>query len=73
MQLPEEFAHINLTEIQVRSSGLIQSNPAIFYDELIELTRKERTTVMRNISKLKKAGILRRIGSRKTGYWEVME
>jgi len=28
---------------------------------------------MRNIGKLKDAGILRRVGSKKNGHWEVIE
>jgi len=51
----------------------IRSNPAVSYDELAEMTQKDRTTVMRNIGKLKEAGVLRRVGSKKTGHWEVLE
>ncbi|WP_371925149.1 HVO_A0114 family putative DNA-binding protein [Desulfobulbus alkaliphilus] len=51
----------------------IRSNRTVSYDELADMTQKDRTTVMRNIGKLKDAGILRRVGSKKTGHWEVIE
>ncbi len=62
-----------LSELQMQLLDFIRSNPAISYDELAETTQKDRTTVMRNIGKLKDAGILRRVGSKKTGQWEVLE
>lgn len=62
-----------LSELQVQLLGFIRSNPAISYDELAEMTQKDRTTVMRNIGKLKDAGILRCVGSEKTGRWEAVE
>ena len=49
----------------------IEENPSISYDMLAEKLNKNRTTVMRNIQKLKEMGVLKRIGSKKTGYWEV--
>lgn len=63
----------SLSAIQVQLLEFIRSNPAISYDELAEMTQKDRTTVMRNIGKLKDVGILRRVGSKKTGHWEVIE
>ncbi len=51
----------------------IRSNPEISYDDLARSTGKDRTTVMRNISKLKTLGFLKRIGSKKTGHWEIIE
>jgi len=65
--------NVSLTDIQMQLLGLIRSNPAISYDELAALTQKDRTTVMRNIGKLKETGTLKRVGSRKTGHWKVLE
>lgn len=62
-----------LSDLQVQMLEFIRSNPTISYDELADLTQKDRTTVMRNIGKLKDASILRRVGSKKTGHWEVLE
>ena len=52
---------------------LLRSNPAISYDELAEGVQRDRTTVMRNLGKLKDKGVLKRIGSKKTGHWEIVE
>lgn len=62
-----------LSKLQVQLLDLIRSNPTISYDELADLTQKNRTTVMRNIGKLKDANTLKREGSKKTGHWEVLE
>lgn len=62
-----------ISDLQIKLLTFIQSNPAISYDELAELTQKDRSTVMRNIGKLKDAGTLKRVGSRKTGHWEIIE
>ncbi len=75
VQIKEQPAPIkaSLSALQVQLLDFIRSNPAVSYDELAEMTQKDRTTVMRNIGKLKDAGILRRVGSKKTGHWEVLE
>jgi predicted HTH transcriptional regulator len=51
----------------------IQKNKKITYNILCEILNKNRTTIMRNISKLKKKGILKRVGSDKTGYWKIIK
>ena len=63
----------SLSVLQVQLLDFIRSNPTVSYDELAEMTQKDRTTVMRNIGKLKDAGVLRRVGSKKTGHWEAIE
>ncbi|MEO5344091.1 MAG: winged helix-turn-helix transcriptional regulator, partial [Gammaproteobacteria bacterium SHHR-1] len=75
VQIKGQLAPIkaSLSAIQVQLLDFIRSNPTISYDELAEMTQKDRTTVMRNIGKLKDVGILRRVGSKKTGHWEVVE
>ncbi|WP_342670249.1 MarR family transcriptional regulator [Desulfobulbus elongatus] len=75
MQIKGRHAPIkaSLSELQVQLLDFIRSNPGVSYDELADVTQKDRTTVMRNIGKLKDAGILRRVGSKKTGHWEVIE
>lgn len=75
VQIKKQSAPINapLSDIQRQLLDLIRSTPAISYDQLAELTQKDRSTVMRNIGKLKETGALKRVGSRKTGHWEVLE
>jgi ATP-dependent DNA helicase RecG len=62
-----------LTDLQMQLLSFIRSNPAISYNELTKLIQKDRTTTMRNLRKLKEAGILKRVGSRKMGHWEISE
>ncbi len=60
-----------LSDLQSQIVGLIRETPTISYDELTLITGKDRSTVRRNVGKLKDMGLLHRIGSKKTGYWEV--
>ncbi|NKB47149.1 MAG: winged helix-turn-helix transcriptional regulator [Legionellales bacterium] len=62
-----------LTDLQVQILEFIRSEPDISYNRLAVLMEKDRTTIMRNISKLKDAGILKRVGSKKAGYWEILD
>ena len=74
VQKSGEDAPLNasLTSFQVQLVAGIEENPSTSYDALAERLNKNRTTVMRNIQKLKEIGVLKRIGSKKTGYWEVI-
>ena len=51
---------------------LIRQRPDISYDELTASLGKGRSTIMRNVNKLKSIGRIKRIGSRKTGRWEII-
>ena len=53
--------------------ALIKRNPSITYEELTEKTGKSRRTVSRIITGLKANNKLIRIGSDKTGHWEIIE
>ena len=72
--LKPDFASINasLTGLQKKSVAFISSNPEISYDEMAQRLGKNRTTIMRNISRMKDMGLLVRVGSKKTGYWKVV-
>jgi predicted HTH transcriptional regulator len=69
-------AETAISEIEQRHqfavAEAISSNPYISYDDLAERLSKDRSTVMRNIGKLKELGALRRVGSKKTGHWQVV-
>ena len=52
--------------------NLIKANPHISYDKLAEKTGRSRATIKRMIKKLKQGGFILRIGSDKTGYWEII-
>jgi ATP-dependent DNA helicase RecG len=62
-----------VSNLQGRLLRLVQSNPNASYDKLAELTQKNRTTIMRNMAKLKAAGRVQRIGPAKGGHWKVSE
>lgn len=51
--------------------NLLKANPKITLDELALKLGKSRRTVTRIIKKLQEENIISRIGSDKTGYWEV--
>jgi predicted HTH transcriptional regulator len=51
----------------------ILSNPIITQIEIAEQLNLHRVSVTRSITKLQKLGVLKRVGSNKTGYWEIVE
>jgi ATP-dependent DNA helicase RecG len=60
-----------------KASGKIlnacREKPSITIPELAEWIGITERSVQRNIQKLQKAGLLRRVGGRKEGHWEVLE
>jgi predicted HTH transcriptional regulator len=66
-------APLNAPLNQLQNSILeeIRLNSKISYDELADKFSKNRTTIMRNIQKLKALGFIERVGSDKSGYWRV--
>jgi ATP-dependent DNA helicase RecG len=77
MHLQKSDAPINalmsapLNELAEQILTLITANPSTSYEQLAEATQKNRSTVMRSLKRLKDMGILRRVGSKKAGHWEV--
>ena len=69
----ERKAPVKLSELQKNILNKILKNPYITYDELSTALNANRTTFMRNISKLKNMKIIKRVGSDKGGHWEVIE
>ena len=53
--------------------NLIKANPKITLDDLALKLNKSRRTITRGIKKLQEEGIVFRIGSDKTGYWQVKD
>ena len=51
--------------------ALIKQNPSIIYEVLTEKTGKSRRTISRIITELKTTGTLVRVGSDKSGHWEI--
>ena len=67
-----ESAPEKLIEVQQTIISEILKNNKITYDELALITQRDRATVMRNISKLKKKEMLKRVGPDKGGHWEII-
>lgn len=55
-----------------RILDLIKENPYITQEELAERTNLTRRGIEWNIKHLKEKGLLKRIGSDKGGYWEII-
>ena len=62
-----------LAESQKRILILIKENPYISKKELSKTIGISTTAIDKNITRLKKEGLLRRIGPDKGGYWEVVK
>ena len=52
---------------------LIKESNSYTYDNLASLTNKHRDTVRENLKKLQELGLIRRVGARKNGHWEIVE
>lgn len=50
----------------------IKANPKVTLDDLVVHLGKSRSTVARIIRQLREKGVIRRVGSDKTGYWEIL-
>jgi ATP-dependent DNA helicase RecG len=61
-----------LTNNQEKILNLMIKNPHIIKEEIINNLDIGKTAVDNNISKLKKLGLLKRVGSDKSGHWEVL-
>ena len=50
----------------------MKQDDTITYNELTQRLRKDRSTIRRNIRKLKEMNIIERIGSDKNGSWKII-
>jgi len=68
-------AHINLTGLKTPEAiiALLSSTPELTRQQLADTLNKDVRTIGRAISKLHQQGKLTRIGSDKTGHWQVTE
>ena len=62
----------SLSSLQQLILGVLKEDPKASYESLGIKLGKDRTTVMRNIQKMKDMGVLRRSGSKKIGHWEIL-
>ena len=64
---------IRLSETQVAILTLIKENKYITTNEISDKLNKELSTIKKSIKVLKDVGILARIGTNRTGYWEILD
>ena len=64
---------VKLGENEIKIIELMRENKYITTKELSEHIKISTTAVDNNISKLKKKGLLRRIGPAKGGHWEIIK
>jgi ATP-dependent DNA helicase RecG len=62
-----------LNENQRRIIDLMEKKPGITRRELSEALKINQSAIQKHIDKLKKEGIIRRVGPAKGGRWEVVE
>lgn len=63
---------VNLSETEKAVLDCIRDNNSIGVAEIVSWTEKGRSTIMRSIKSLKEKGFIRRVGSDKTGSWEIL-
>ena len=68
-----EGKEIKLEKTVEKIINAIGENSKITQKELVKMTGLTRRGVEWNIKKLKKEGIIRRVGSARSGYWEVVK
>jgi ATP-dependent DNA helicase RecG len=66
-----ENAPVKLTVTQQQILDLINANNNITREAISKTINKDLTTVRRAITKLKELKIIERIGSDKSGHWEI--
>lgn len=64
--------NVPLNERQEEIIHIINDNSKITQIELSETFSVNRETIKRDLNKLQEANIIKRTGSRKTGYWEII-
>ena len=64
---------LKVSENQREILKAIKKNPFVSLDELSEIVGIARKNVSANITKMKAAGLIRRVGARKSGYWEIVK
>ena len=61
-----------ITEDEAFIMSLLREDPNRTAEQLVEITGKSRRTINRLIAALKAKKLVFRIGSNRTGYWEVV-
>jgi ATP-dependent DNA helicase RecG len=72
--LKMQIASLNasLSDLQMHILEILLENPKASYEMVVTRLGKAPSTIMRNIQKMKENKILQRVGSKKTGYWQII-
>ncbi len=50
----------------------LRENPSLSKEKLAQLTKRSRATITRAVQSLIQSGKIKRVGSKKTGHWELL-
>ena len=64
-------ANVTANQTMYKILEMIAENKNVTIDEMANVISKNRKTVLREMKKLKDSNVIKRIGSDKTGYWEI--
>ena len=64
---------VKLTKTQEQILKIIKDNPQITQNKIYEISGIPLRTIKRNIDVLKNEEIIKRIGSKKTGQWQIIK
>ena len=64
---------VKVTVNQEKILEMVKKNPHVTLDELSEKIGISRKSIAANVKKLQEAGMLKRQGANKNGYWEVLD
>jgi predicted HTH transcriptional regulator len=62
----------SLSNLQKQIVSLMGAHPTMTLQQVAERTGKSRSTVIRHMDILQKKNIIRRVGSKKGGHWEII-
>lgn len=63
---------LNLTELESIVLEILKSNKGIKKSQIATMVNKTEMTIQRTIKKLLDKNLIRRVGSNKTGWWQVV-
>ena len=71
LQVAESESGLKRTPAQIIE--ILEITPTASYEDIAVQLGKARSTIAKQIGNLQKAGIIRRVGPDKGGYWEIIE
>ncbi|MDR1649475.1 MAG: putative DNA binding domain-containing protein [Synergistaceae bacterium] len=72
INVPNVPINVPINDIALQALHVMTEYPKVSLNEIAEKIGRTRKTVQRAVRDLKKNGYVKRVGSRKTGHWEVL-